>query len=78
MNQGDNDYSTQQISPALISQIVEAIKNKAYGSVEIYVENFTVTQITERTINKVSHAIKNHKHFTSVKPVEKSLLPEAL
>lgn len=78
MNQGDNDYSTQQISPALISQIVEAVKNKAYGSVEIYVENFTVTQITERTINKVSRALKSHKHFTSVKPVEKSHLPETL
>lgn len=77
MNQGDNDYSTQQISPALISQIVEAVKNKAYGSVEIYVENFTVTQITERTINKVSRALKNHKPFAQVKPVEKSQVPDS-
>lgn len=75
MNQGDNDYSTQQISPALISQIVEAIKNKAYGSVEIYVENFTVTQITERTINKVCRPITAAKSFTSVKTTEKSQLP---
>ena len=55
MSQTDNsDYSTQKISPQLVSQIIDAIKNKAWGSIEIYVENFTVTQITERTITKVS------------------------
>ena len=75
MNQGNNDYSTQQISPALISQIVEAIKNKSYGSVEIYVENFTVTQITERTINKVCRSIKAAKSYTPVKTTEESQLP---
>lgn len=79
MNQGDKDYSTQQISPALISQIVEAIKNKAYGSVEIYVENFTVTQITERTINKINRLVKNSKpkNFTPVKRAEKPQIPES-
>jgi hypothetical protein len=75
MNQADSDYSTQQISPALISQIIEAIKNKAYGSVEIYVENHTVTQITERTINKVCKPVKNTKTFTSIKTAEESQLP---
>lgn len=56
MNQTDDDFSTQNITPALISQIIEAIKNKAYGSVEIYIQNHTVTQITERTITKVAKA----------------------
>lgn len=53
MNQGDGDFSTQKITPQLVSQIIDALRNKAYGSVEIYVENFSVTQITERTITKV-------------------------
>ena len=48
-----SDFSTQQITPQLISQIIDAIKNKAYGSVEIYIENYQVTQISERTITKL-------------------------
>ncbi|KKR55800.1 hypothetical protein A3B52_02600 [Candidatus Curtissbacteria bacterium RIFCSPLOWO2_01_FULL_41_28] len=55
MYQTDHDYSTQKIKPQLVSQIVDALKNKAYGSVEIYIQNYTVTQITERTITKVNH-----------------------
>lgn len=47
------DFSTQQITPQLISQLIDAIKNKAYGSVEIYIENYQVTQISERTITKL-------------------------
>jgi len=54
MYQTDHDYSTQKIKPQLVSQIVDALKNKAYGSVEIYIQNYTVTQITERTITKVN------------------------
>ena len=55
MSQTDNsDYSTQRITPQLITQIIDTLKNKAWGSIEIYVENFTVTQITERTITKVA------------------------
>lgn len=55
MNQTDNGhYSTQKISPQLIAQIIDALKNKAWGSIEIYIENHTVTQITERTITKVA------------------------
>ena len=53
MNQGENDFSTQKISPTLISQIVDALKNKHYGSVEIFIENYTVTQITQRSITKL-------------------------
>lgn len=53
MGQVNQDFSTQKISPKLISQIIDTVKNKAYGSVEIYIENYTVTQITERTITKV-------------------------
>lgn len=53
MHQTDNDFSTHRVTPALISQIVDALKNKAFGSVEIYIQNYRVVQITERTITKV-------------------------
>jgi hypothetical protein len=56
MNQTDQDFSTQNITPQLIGQIVDALKNKAFGSVEIYIQNYKVTQITERTITKVAKA----------------------
>ncbi len=59
-NQSDSDYSTQKITPQLISQIVDALRNKAYGSIEIYVENYNVVQITQRTITKLKkHETKN-------------------
>ena len=53
MNQADSEYSTIQITPQLISRIIDALKNKSYGSIEIYVENYNVIQITERTITKL-------------------------
>ena len=54
MNQADTDFSTTKITPQLISQIVDALRNKAFGSVEIYVENYSVVQITQRTITKLA------------------------
>jgi hypothetical protein len=46
-------YSTQNISPKLIDEIQAALKSVSpYGSVEIYVQNSTVTQITMRNIKK--------------------------
>lgn len=65
MNQADSsDYSTQRISPSLISKIVEVLKNKSYGSIEIYIENFNVTQITERTITKLARPRTISKRFS--------------
>ena len=66
MNHTDQDFSTQKITPKLLSQIIDALKNKAYGSVEIYIQNYTVTQITERTITKVA-SIKSARKIASVK-----------
>jgi len=54
MSQADNDFSTQKITPQLIAQVVDALRNKAFGSVEIYIQNYNVVQITERTITKVT------------------------
>ncbi len=74
MNEPNDNFATDHISPQLISQIVEAIKNKAYGSVEIYIENYHVTQITERTITKLAKKI-SHKSYQGYKnnKVEKTI-----
>lgn len=64
MDAAENVYSTQKISPDLISQIVDALRNKAYGSVEIYVENYNVVQISERSIKKLAKSNRAKKRFT--------------
>ena len=64
MNQADSDYSTLKITPQLISRIVDALRNKAYGSIEIYIENYNVTQISERTITKLAKKVQPHGKFT--------------
>lgn len=56
MNQTEKPYSTQNITPQLIAQIIEAIRNKAYGSIEIYIQDHNVVQITERTITKIGES----------------------
>ncbi|MCL5411653.1 MAG: YezD family protein [Patescibacteria group bacterium] len=47
-----NNYSTKNISTNLISEITEALSNLDYGSLEIYVSNGEVTQISKRVIRK--------------------------
>ena len=48
-----NEYSTTTISKTLILEIKNALKGvKTYGSVEIYIQNGMVTQITVRNIKK--------------------------
>lgn len=49
------DYSTKKIHDDLVEEILEALKNiRGWGSVEIYVQDFKVVQITERNIKKTS------------------------
>ena len=53
-----NDYSTKKIHPELLDEISDALKNiRGWGSVEIYVQNFKVVQITERNIKKTSSPV---------------------
>lgn len=50
-----NDYSTKVISPALLEEVAEALQNiRGWGSVEIYVQDHRVVQITERNIKKTN------------------------
>ncbi len=49
-----------KISPELIAEIVEALNNiRGWGSVEIYVQDYKVVQITERNIKKTNSHIPN-------------------
>lgn len=49
------DYSTQNISEKLTTEIKSALQSvKNYGSIEIYVQNGVVTQITVRNIKKTN------------------------
>lgn len=49
------DYSTKHISTGLLDEILHAVQSvNQYGSVEIYVQNYTVSQITVRTIKKTN------------------------
>lgn len=54
-------YSTRKISDRLIEEIVSALENLDYGSVELYVQNSAVTQITTRHIKKTDHLTGNKK-----------------
>jgi len=51
------NYSTKKVSQVLIEEIKSAIKKvDKYGSVEIYIQNDEVTQITTRSIRKTNNA----------------------
>ncbi len=47
------EYSTQKISERLVVEIKNALQSvSSYGSIEIYIQNGIVTQITVRNIKK--------------------------
>ena len=49
------DYSTKEVSKALLAEIAEALQNiRGWGSVEIFVQDFKVVQIIERNIKKTN------------------------
>lgn len=48
-----NKYSTVSVSKDLVEEIIQALRSVSdYGSLEIYVQNNIVTQITVRNIKK--------------------------
>lgn len=54
-------YSTKRVSKKLVSEIVTALKSvDSYGSVELYIQDASVTQITVRNIKK-TNGISNNK-----------------
>lgn len=51
-------YSAKHIPETLIDEIKEALQSLSFGSIEIYVQDSTVTQITVRSIKKVKSNMK--------------------
>jgi hypothetical protein len=49
----EDTYSTKRISEKLKRELIESLQNiKAWGSVEIMIQDYKVTQITEKSIKK--------------------------
>ncbi len=60
-----DQYSTDTISQTLLTEITNALKNVSpYGSVEIYVQDSVVTQITVRNIKKTTQTVKAKTHHS--------------
>jgi hypothetical protein len=55
-----SQYSTKQLTEITVGEIKEALHELQYGSVEIYVQDGLITQITKRIIKKTIPA-KNKK-----------------
>jgi hypothetical protein len=57
--------STQKEIPAhLLTEIKSALQSVRYGSIEIFVQNKIITQITVRNIHKTSVEIEEEKNIT--------------
>ncbi len=56
-------HPTTQVTSKIVQQIILSLKDvKGYGSVEIYVQNGHVTQITTRKIRKTNGEYGNTRH----------------
>lgn len=56
------NYSTREVSQELVNEIVEALTNiRGWGSIEIYVQDHEVVQITERSIRKTTAGKSKNK-----------------
>lgn len=60
----DINYSTRRVNQQLLDEIVQSLKHvSGYGSVEIFINNYKVTQITVRDIKKTDHTISKPSNF---------------
>lgn len=51
---------------SLLEEIVQSIKQvDGYGSVEIFIQDHVITQITTRKITKTNSGAKKHSHKTN-------------
>ena len=55
-------YSTKSVSSDLLEEIKNALMNIKWGSIEIFVQDSLVVQITERNIKKMSESEKKGKN----------------
>lgn len=51
--------SNPKVNGQLIDELLQALEElRGWGSVEVYVQNGKVTQITKRAIKKTNHSLK--------------------
>jgi hypothetical protein len=51
-------YSTKRISEKLIKELIKSIRSiNGWGSVEIFIQDYSVMQITEKNIKKPNNGI---------------------
>lgn len=61
-----NTNSSDKAAPSnLISEIKDALKSVTYGSIEIFIQDKIVTQITVRNIHKTSVEIDSEKNISN-------------
>lgn len=54
------NFSTKRVNQELIDEVVSAMKSvSGYGSVEIFIQNYRVTQVTTRDIKKTDYLINS-------------------
>lgn len=59
----------------LLRILTDAVKNKIYGSVEIYFEEGRMTQITQRIINKIAKKSKGSNGNIRDKSLDATRIP---
>ena len=64
------DYSTKQVSKKLLEEMIKALQNIRWGSVEIIVQDSEVVQITERNIRKTNGHNNLNLHDTKKTSVD--------
>jgi len=57
----------------LVSEITSALKSVRYGSVEIFIQDNTVTQITVRNIKKTSVGIGDEQASVETNPFKNNI-----
>lgn len=74
MNGSAGEYSTKKISNILLEEIKSSLKSvTSYGSVEIFVQDNVVTQITVRNIKKTNNAKNGNGKINSSKSIVSKL-----
>jgi len=66
--------SSQRDKVAIINEISKVLDDMVFGSVELYVQNSKVTQITVRHIKKTNVSTKSESEKSEKKRSEKKLL----
>lgn len=62
----------QNLPQSLIDELTKALSGMNYGSIELYIQDNTVTQITVRNIKKTSVRMKNSNHI-SASPINRRI-----